>query len=72
MQKHYDKWKVFSPLGLLLIGFGLSVVGDATASKINGKSWVAKGTIGLILFNAGMSIFGEAIKSRTLYESEAE
>ncbi len=68
--EHYDKWNLFSAVGMLIIGLGLSVIGDATFSKVNGKPWILKGTIGLILFNAGIAIFGDAVKSRALYEWE--
>ncbi len=67
---HYDKWNQFAPLGLLLTGLGLSIIGDATLSKHKGKAWVLKGTLGLIVFNAGLAIFGEAVKARALYEKD--
>ena len=70
LNKTYEKWNRFSPLGLLLIGLGLSIVSDAALSKGRGKGWFFKGTLGLILTNAGIAIFGEAIKNRTLYEAE--
>jgi len=60
---------------LLLIGAGLSVVGQAIGIKSNKKGffgWFFLGTIGLMLFNAGVSLFGEAIKHRTLYELEVK
>jgi hypothetical protein len=70
MNEHYEKWNQYSPLGLLLMGFGLSLVGNATISKSKGRGWILKGTLALIVFNAGAAIFGEAIKARTLYELE--
>lgn len=70
LNETYEKWNRFSPLGLLLIGLGLSIIGDAALSKGRGKGWFIKGTLGLILTNAGIAIFGEAIKNRTLYEAE--
>jgi len=69
-EEHYNKWNLFSPIGLLVIGLGLSVIGDATYAKVKGKPWILKGTIGLILFNAGVAFFGEAVKARALYEWE--
>lgn len=72
LNEYHEKWNRLSPLGLLIIGVGLSLTGDAIISKANGKGWFFKGTLGLILFNAGVAIFGEAIKSRALYESELE
>ncbi|MEM6299895.1 MAG: hypothetical protein AAF740_14500 [Bacteroidota bacterium] len=73
--KHYKRWKLFAPLGLLLVGAGLSLLIDAGVQKFNGLSfweWVAYGTFGLIVFNSGLSIFGEAILERVRYEREAK
>ncbi|MEM6261103.1 MAG: hypothetical protein AAGI38_01245 [Bacteroidota bacterium] len=67
----FKKWKKTAPLGLLLIGTGFSVAGEATLMKGAGAEWwqwVSMGTLGLVIFNAGLSVFGDAIKLRTLYE----
>lgn len=71
---HYRVWQRFAPLGLLLVGFGLSVVGDASTRRAHGGatwSWVAEGTVGLTAVGAGLSIFGEAVKRRALYDAGA-
>jgi len=70
LNDHYEKWNVFSPLGLLIIGLGISLIGEAIICKANGQRWFLKGTLGLIIFNTGIAIFGEAVKSRALYENE--
>ncbi|MFN8531199.1 MAG: hypothetical protein U0670_21560 [Anaerolineae bacterium] len=73
MDQHYQKWSELAPRGLLLIGTGVSIIGQATILKSRRKSafvWVVLGTLGLIVFNAGISVFGESIKHRTLYESK--
>jgi len=70
MQKHYEKWNAMAPLGLLVIGLGLTLTGDAIVRKTKGEPWVLQGTIGLIIFNAGVSIFGDSVKERALYEME--
>jgi hypothetical protein len=71
MDEHFEKWNRYSPLGLLVLGFGMSLIGDATITKAQGrKGWILKGTLGLIVFNAGLAIFSEAVKSRALYEAE--
>jgi hypothetical protein len=67
----HKKWRLFAPLGLATIGFGVSVVGNAIGLKIAQASaweWFAWGTAGLILTNAGIAMFGEAVKCRVLYE----
>lgn len=68
---HRRAWSVQSPLGLLAVGFGASLLGHATLLKGDGAStwkWVAAGTASLVALNAGLSLFGDAVKHRTLYE----
>lgn len=75
MNEHYQQWDEMAPRGLLLIGFGLSVIGQAIVSRAKGRGflvWFLVGTVGLVAFNAGLSIFGEAIKHRTLYDLEVK
>jgi hypothetical protein len=67
----FRRWRLFAPLGLTLIGFGLSVVGNAVALKIANAElweWFVHGTLGLVILNAGVAVFGEAVKNRALYE----
>ena len=68
MQRLYDKWLFFAPLGLILIGLGTSVTQDAATRKAAGRSWFWRGTLGLCVLNAGIAIFGDAVKDRALYE----
>lgn len=70
LHEQYEKWNFFAPFGLLILGLGLSLVGDAVVSKSQGRAWFVKGTLGLFIFNAGIALFGEAVKARTLYEWE--
>lgn len=72
---HYKRWKLFAPLGLLLVGAGLSLLIDAGTYKFSGAptlNWIAYGTFGLVVFNAGLSVFGEAILERSRYERKEE
>ncbi len=62
------KWLVFSPVGLSLVGFGLSLTLEATRLKNVGESWFWLGTFGLCVVNAGLAFFGDGIKSRVLLE----
>mgnify|MGYP006926867890 FL=1 len=73
--KHYQKWKVLAPLGLLATGLGASGVGQSTLMKGRGDAtwkWVAAGTASLVALNAGLSLFGDAVKHRALYEWHTE
>jgi len=60
-------WLVYAIAGLLLIGFGLSLAGEAIIAKSRQESWFLLGTIALIVFNSGISIFGQAIIYRWKY-----
>jgi hypothetical protein len=71
MYKHYQEWNELAPRGLLLIGFGASLLGEAIIWKGKKRSfwlWFPLGTLALIVFNSGIALFGEAVKHRALYE----
>ncbi|MEO0896600.1 MAG: hypothetical protein AAFY71_09395 [Bacteroidota bacterium] len=71
---YYKKWKWMAPLGLAMIGMGLSLTGEATIMKGQEAvwwSWVAMGTLGLVILNAGVSIFGSAVQ-RQMWKDLAE
>lgn len=70
MNENYSKWNRLAPLGLGLIGLGLSLTGHAIIAKSKDKGWFLTGTLGLILVNSGIAIFGESVKARALYEAE--
>ncbi|MDG1711916.1 MAG: hypothetical protein P8H51_06605 [Flavobacteriaceae bacterium] len=56
------KWWIYSVTGLLLLGFGLSLLGEAVIYKINNDfNWFYWGTTALIVFNSGIALVGEAI-----------
>ncbi len=70
-QRLYKKWKFLAPLGLVLIGLGVSITGEAIILKSAGEAtskWVIWGTLGLAILNSGIACFGEAIKYRVHYE----
>jgi hypothetical protein len=71
MDQHYQKWSELAPRGLLLVGAGISITGQAIILKARRRAtwkWFGLGLIGLIVLNAGLSLFGESIKHRALYE----
>jgi uncharacterized membrane protein HdeD (DUF308 family) len=64
MKNLNKKWFWFSVLGLVLVGAGLSVVGEAIIAKTNHEAWFLFGTLGLILVNSGLCFFGTAVGFR--------
>ncbi|RMG63873.1 MAG: hypothetical protein D6722_17305 [Bacteroidetes bacterium] len=61
------KWKWIAPAGLMLVGLGLSLTGEAIILKGDDApvwTWVVLGTLGLVGVNAGLSVFGDAVKRR--------
>lgn len=69
--KHYKKWKYQSPIGLILIGAGISLVNDAAIQKFNGVDWwiwAGYGTFALVVLNLGICLFVDAALHRIRYE----
>ena len=58
---HKKKWLLLAPIGLVLVGAGLSMAIDAGSVKANSGNWFWYGTAALIIFNSGLCIFGTAI-----------
>lgn len=65
-EAHLTTWRRLAPLGLASVGFGLSLVGEATLRKGRGEPFVLYGTAALCVVNAGLCLFGEAVKHRAL------
>jgi hypothetical protein len=71
MENLFYKWIIEAVLGLVLIGFGLSLFGHSVICKSKGESikkWFLWGTLSLVVFNAGLCVFGDAVKTRMIYE----
>ena len=69
MQRYIGK--IFAPLGLALIGFGVSVTAHAAELRIAKApfwTWFWRGTLGLVILNSGVAFFGEAVKRQVLDE----
>ena len=64
MKNLNKKWFWFAVLGLVLVGAGFSVVGEAIIAKTNHEAWFLFGTLGLILVNSGLCFFGTAVGFR--------
>jgi hypothetical protein len=61
MNNHNKKRWILAPLGLVLIGAGLSMAIDAGFRKWNHEDWFLYGTSALVVFNSGICIFGRAV-----------
>ncbi len=69
---HKNKWLLFSPLGLAVIGAGACLVhwaGSLKDQQVPTRQWVAAGTGALVVLNAGMSLFGRGILERVRHEA---
>lgn len=66
----FYKWLAFAPLGLALMGAGLSMAVDAGTLKAAGKAWFWYGTGALAVFNAGAVLLAESVKCRLDHERE--
>ena len=55
------RWWAYSIGGLVLIGAGLSVLGEAIIAKSMGKAWFLVGTLALILVNSGICLIAGAV-----------
>jgi hypothetical protein len=53
---------IYSVVSLLVIGLGLSLLGEAIISKWNNSSnWAWLGTLALVVCNTGFSLLGRAV-----------
>ena len=56
------KWLTYAIGGLLLFGFGLSLLGEAIILKANNENyWGLMGTLALTVTNTGLCLFGQAV-----------
>ncbi len=72
MDDAFYRWLIQSIAGLILIGFGLSLFGQAVIYKSNGEAlrkWFLWGTISLVVVNAGICVFGDAVRQRIVYDA---
>ena len=59
------KWLIYAIGGLILIGAGVSIVGEAIIRKAAADPWFWIGTAGLVVLNSGVSVFGQAVVFRS-------
>ena len=58
------KWFVFSVAALTIVGFGISLLGEAIIAKLEQRSWFLLGTLALVVINTGLSLLGRAVIER--------
>ncbi len=69
------KHLVYAVSGILLMGFGLSILGEAIRYKtIAGDFiyWFGGGTLGLAVFFSGLSLFGQAIVFKSFIDRQED
>jgi hypothetical protein len=72
---YYRRWLIQSPIALVLIGLGVSLICEAAMVKYSGAElsvWFTYGTIALIVFNSGIALFGDAVLQRVRYENSRQ
>lgn len=68
---HYQKWRLYAPLGLATVGLGLSLLGHSIGLKLSNQTfltWFIWGTFSLIVTNTGIVLIAEAVKHRLHFE----
>ena len=71
-KKHFRRWLIQAPIGLVLIGAGISMITDASHFKQGGAApldWILYGTFALVVFNSGLSLFVDAALHRMRFEN---
>jgi len=69
-KKIKTQWLVFSISGMLLLGLGFSLLGEAIIYKSqNNFDWFYWGTGAMATFNAGIGLIGEAIVMKVKLDS---
>ena len=69
------KWFRLGTLSMVIIGLGVSLIGEAIILKANQASWLewaGLGTFALVVFNAGLCVLGESVACKVHYERKKE
>ncbi|UJP64262.1 hypothetical protein [Mongoliitalea daihaiensis] len=75
MKKLKKKWMIYAVGGILLLGFGFSLMGESLSWKISDEGfweWFGLGTLALAIIMAGLSVFGQAIVFKTRIDLKKE
>jgi hypothetical protein len=71
-KRYFTYWLAFAVVGLVLIGLGLSLFGEAIIAKYEQESWFWLGTGSLVIINSGISLVGQSVVYRLKYIREKE
>lgn len=61
---HRRRWLFWSIAGLIFVGAGVSITGEAIIRKGADEAWFLLGTAGLVVLNSGLSFFGQGVIHR--------
>ncbi|WP_436841335.1 hypothetical protein [Tunicatimonas pelagia] len=71
-KRYLTYWLLSAVGGLVLIGLGLSLFGEAVIAKYEQRAWFWFGTLSLIVVNSGVSLVGQSVVYRIKYLREGE
>ena len=71
-KRYFTYWLASAVSGLVLTGFGLSLLGEAIGAKRDKKPWFWVGTLSLVVFNSGLSLVGTSVIHRFRWLLEKE
>nr|WKN38083.1 hypothetical protein K4G66_05115 [Tunicatimonas sp. TK19036] len=71
-KRYFNYWLIFAIAGLILIGLGLSLFGEAIIAKYERQNWFWLGSLSLIIVNAGISLVGQSVVYRVKLIREKE
>lgn len=66
-KQYFAYWLVFAISGLVLVGLGLSLFGEAVIAKFEQRNWFWLGTLSLVVVNSGIALVGQSIIYRIRY-----
>lgn len=66
------QWWLYSVGGLITLGFGLSLLGEAIILKAQGGAWFSWGTLALVVVNSGVALVGQAVFCKVQAQRRSE
>lgn len=72
MPREQVLWLTKGVGGLLFVGAGLCVFGEAVARKIGGEGWFWIGTLSLVLFNFGLCMMFDSYNHQRRFQEQGK